>query len=106
MEWAYLIIAGLFETCWAISLKFSEGFSKPISTILTILGIIISFIFLSKALHHLPLGTAYAIWTGIGILGTFFLGVFLFNEPISILKIVFVTFILIGIIGLRLTSSI
>ena len=103
-DWVTLFIAGLFEVSWAIGLKFSHGFSKLLPSVLTVAGMIFSFVFLSMALKKLPLSIAYAIWTGIGIAGTSILGVILFNESVSISKIVFIGFIVVGIIGLRLTQ--
>ena len=103
-SWIYLFLAGLFEISWAISLKFTEGFSKIFPSVLTVIGMIASFAFLSIALKKLPLSIAYAIWTGIGIAGTSILGVIIFNETISITKIFFVGLIVVGILGLRLTN--
>ena len=102
-SWTVLFLAGLFEVSWAIGLKFSQGFSKLLPSILTLVGMILSFVFLSMALKKLPLSIAYAVWTGIGIAGTSILGVVLFNEMVSVSKLIFVGFIVIGIIGLRLT---
>ncbi|MBR1730236.1 MAG: multidrug efflux SMR transporter [Selenomonadaceae bacterium] len=103
-SWIYLFLAGLFEISWAISLKFTEGFSKIFPSVLTVIGMIASFAFLSIALKKLPLSIAYAIWTGIGIAGTSVLGVIIFNETISITKIFFIGLIVVGILGLRLTN--
>lgn len=105
MAWGYLIIAGTFEVVWAIALKYSYGFSKLMPSVVTIGGMIISFYFLSMATKTLPLGTAYAIWTGIGSLGTILLGIILFHEALTPLRIVFLSCILIGILGLKLTSA-
>jgi quaternary ammonium compound-resistance protein SugE len=105
MTWLLLVIAGLFEVCWALGLKYSQGFTKLTPSMLTILGMIASFYFLSLALRNLPLGTAYAIWTGIGTVGTVILGVILFNEPIDTLRLVFIGLIIIGIVGLKLVST-
>lgn len=105
MKWLILIIAGLFEVWWAIGLKYSEGFSKPVPSIFTIAGMIASFYFLSLALKSLPLGTAYAIWTGIGTIGTVILGIILFKEPADIFRLLCIGFIIIGIAGLKLVSS-
>ncbi len=104
MAWIYLIIAGIFEVIWAIGLKYSYGFTKLYPSLITLTGMIISFYFLSLAAKVLPIGTAYAIWTGIGALGAVLLGIFLFNEPVNILRIAFLGFIVIGILGLKLTS--
>lgn len=105
MNWLFLLIAGILETGWAVGLKYSQGFSKPLPSVLTIVGMVASFYFLSLALKELPMGTAYAIWTGIGTVGTVLLGVILFKEPVDILRILCVGLILTGIIGLKLVSS-
>jgi len=105
MQWIYLIVAGVFETCWAVGLKYSEGFSRLLPSVLTIAGMIASFAFLSLALRSLPLGTAYAIWTGIGTIGTFVAGIFLFRDPFSMLQILCVVLIAAGIAGLKLLSA-
>lgn len=105
MQWLLLILAGLLETGWAVGLKYSEGFTKPVPSVLTILGMILSFYCLSLSLKSLPLGTAYAIWTGIGTVGTVILGIFLFKESMDIRRLICVLFILIGIVGLKLVST-
>lgn len=105
MKWLLLIVAGLFETGWALGLKYSQGFTKPIPSIITVLGMIASFYFLSLALKDLPLGTAYAIWTGIGTVGTVILGIILFKEPIDIMRLICIGFIVIGIVGLKVVST-
>ncbi|MBS6508337.1 MAG: quaternary ammonium compound efflux SMR transporter SugE [Paraclostridium bifermentans] len=105
MKWLVLVIAGIFEVCWAVGLKYSEGFTKLVPSVLTVIGMIASFYFLSLALKELPLGTAYAIWTGIGTIGTVILGVFLFKEPIDFVRLVCIGFIVAGIIGLKLVSQ-
>ncbi|MEJ9228502.1 quaternary ammonium compound efflux SMR transporter SugE [Peribacillus butanolivorans] len=105
MAWLYLVIAGLFEVIWATSLKCTEGFTKLIPSIITIVGMVISFYFLSTAIKTLPMGTAYAIWTGIGAIGAVLVGIIVFNEPKDAMRLVFVGCILIGIIGLKVTSS-
>ena len=105
MAWVYLIIAGIFEVVWAIGLKYSHGFSKLYPSLITIAGMLISFYLLSLATKSLPLGTAYAIWTGIGALGAVLLGIVLFNEPLNFARIIFLCLILIGIIGLKITTS-
>ncbi len=104
MAWIYLLIAGIFEVSWAIGLKMSDGFSNVIISILTIIGMIASFYFLSLSLKNIPLGSAYAIWTGIGIIGTVILGTILFKEPFSLLKLICILFIISGITGLKLIS--
>ena len=105
MKWLLLIVAGLFETGWALGLKYSQGFTKPVPSIFTVLGMIASFYFLSLALKDLPLGTAYAIWTGIGTVGTVILGIILFKEPVDIMRLICIGFIVIGIVGLKVVSS-
>ncbi len=105
MAWVYLIIAGIFEVVWAIGLKYSHGFTKLYPSLITIGGMLISFYLLSLATKSLPLGTAYAIWTGIGALGAVLLGIVLFNEPVNLPRIIFLCLILIGIIGLKITTS-
>jgi quaternary ammonium compound-resistance protein SugE len=99
-----LIVAGLLEMGWAIGLKYSQGFTKLIPSIFTIVGMIASFYFLSLALKSLPLGTAYAIWTGIGTVGTVTLGIILFKEPIDMTRLICIGFIVIGIVGLKVVS--
>lgn len=105
MEWTYLILAGILEIFWATCLKFSNGFTILKFSILTIIGMIFSFIFLAQATKILPLGTSYAIWTGIGALGSVIVGIILFKETFTFMRILFVIFLLIGIIGLKITSS-
>ncbi|MDQ0414674.1 quaternary ammonium compound efflux SMR transporter SugE [Mesobacillus stamsii] len=105
MAWIFLVIAGLFEVVWAIGLKYTDGFTKLYPSLITLAGMGISFYFLSMAVKTLPIGTAYAIWTGIGAAGAVLLGIVLFGEPRSLLRLLFVAFILIGIIGLKATSG-
>ncbi|SEM70930.1 quaternary ammonium compound efflux SMR transporter SugE [Lihuaxuella thermophila] len=104
MAWIYLLIAGIFEVVWAIGLKYTHGFTRLYPSIITIIGMVISFYFLSLATKTLPIGTAYAVWTGIGALGAVILGMILFGEPRDWTRMVFLAFILTGIIGLKLTS--
>lgn len=105
MKWFYLILAGVLEITWAVAMKLSEGFTVVLPSIITGVGYIASAVFLSLALKQLPLGTAYAIWTGMGIIGTAVLGVFLFHEKLSIPQIICVILIVTGIIGLKLLSK-
>ena len=105
MAWVYLFIAGLFECAWAIGLKYSEGFSKPLATLLTIIAMVVSFWLLSIAMKTIPVGTAYAVWTGIGAVGVAILGMFLFNESKDILRILCLLLIVTGIVGLKLVSK-
>lgn len=105
MAWIHLFIAGVFEVVWAVGLKYSHGFSRFYPSAVTLFGMILSFYYLSLATKHLPLGTAYAVWTGIGAIGTVVLGMLLFNEPRGIIRILFVCLIVIGIIGLKFTTK-
>ena len=105
MAWVYLFIAGIFEIVWAIGLKYSQGFTRLYPALITIGGMIVSFYLLSLATKTLPMGTAYAVWTGIGALGTVLLGIILFHEPVNLIRISFLALILIGILGLKLTSA-
>jgi len=104
VAWTYLFVAGLLEIVWAIGLKYTEGFSKPWPTIGTVAAMILSITFLGLALKSLPVGTAYAIWTGIGAVGTVILGIILFAEPATALRLGCVGLILAGIIGLKLVT--
>ncbi|MCE7989206.1 MAG: quaternary ammonium compound-resistance protein SugE [Caldilinea sp. CFX5] len=104
MAWLYLIIAGLLEVAWAIGLKYTEGWTKLYPSLFTVGGMVVSFYFLSLALRTLPIGTAYAIWTGIGAVGTVIMGIVLFGEPRDLGRLVCIFLILVGIIGLRLLS--
>ncbi|RZL44301.1 MAG: quaternary ammonium compound efflux SMR transporter SugE [Pedobacter sp.] len=101
MAWIALFIAGLFEIAWAIGLKYSQGFTKLYPSIFTIVCMLISFGLLSYAMKTLPVGTAYAVWTGIGAAGTVILGMFLFGESREIMRLFFLSLILIGIVGLK-----
>lgn len=106
MVWFYLIVAGLFEVVWAISLKYSEGFTRLYPSVITIVGMMISFYFLSLSLKVLPVGNAYAIWTGIGAVGAVIVGIIAFNEPHDLTRLIFVGFIVVGIVGLKYSSNI
>lgn len=104
MIWLVLIIAGLFETAWAIGLKYTEGFSKFWPSFWTIVAMVVSVWLLGVCVKHLPVGTAYAIWVGIGAVGTVIGGIWLFNEPVSALRIFSLCMIMAGIIGLKLAA--
>jgi quaternary ammonium compound-resistance protein SugE len=104
MAWFYLFIAGVFEVAWAIGLKYTEGFSRLMPSILTVAAMLVSFVFLSLALKTLPVGTAYAVWTGIGAVGTVIVGIILFAEPATVVRLAFVGLILAGIAGLKFVS--
>jgi quaternary ammonium compound-resistance protein SugE len=105
MNWIYLFIAGILEVGWAVGLKYTEGWSRLVPSSLTALGMIASFYFLSLALKTLPIGTAYAVWTGIGTVGAAILGMFLFDEPRDIARVLCILLIVAGIAGLKLTSA-
>jgi len=105
LAWIYLIIAGLFEITWAIGLKYTEGWTKLIPSLSTAFAMIASFYFLSLSLKTLPIGTAYAAWTGIGIIGTTILGMILFKESSDIIRIICILLIFIGIVGLKVFSG-
>lgn len=104
MHWVLLILAGLLEVFWATCMKLSEGFTRMGFSALTIVGMLASFALLSQAMKTLPLGTAYGIWTGIGALGAVVVGLVLFKEPATAGRIFFASLLLIGIVGLKLTS--
>jgi quaternary ammonium compound-resistance protein SugE len=104
MYWIILFVAGLFEIAWAIGLKYTEGFSKFWPSVFTIICMIISMGLLAYAVKHLPIGTAYAIWTGIGAVGTAVLGIILFNESRELVRIFFIILIIVGIVGLKIFS--
>jgi len=104
MAWLYLAIAGVFEIVWAIGLKYSEGFTRPMASTVTVLAMAVSFWFLSQALKEIPIGTGYAVWVGIGAVGTAILGIALFGESAAWPRLACIALILAGIIGLKLTS--
>jgi quaternary ammonium compound-resistance protein SugE len=104
MAWFYLIVAGVFEVAWAIGLRYTQGFTRFWPSVLTSLAIVVSMALLALAVKTIPIGTAYAVWTGIGVVGTAILGVFLFDESVSASRVVFVTLIVTGIIGLKITT--
>lgn len=104
MSWVYLVVAGVLEIGWAIGLKYTEGFSRLVPTVLTIGAMIASVALLGLALRELPVGTGYAVWTGIGAVGTAILGIILFSEPATALRIGSIALIVGGIVGLKLAS--
>jgi len=104
MTWLYLFFAGLFEVAWAIGLKYTEGFSRLIPSLLTIGAMVLSLALLVLALKNLPVGTAYAVWTGIGAVGTAALGIYLFEEPATALRLGCIGLIVAGIVGLKFAS--
>src|SRR5688500_15969788 len=105
MAWLILFIAGLLEIGWAIGLKYSQGFTKPLATTLTIICMIASMTLLGLAVNKLPVGTAYAIWTGIGTVGTAILGIVLFAEPATAWRLVCIAMIIAGIMGLKFATA-
>ncbi len=102
IAWIILIVAGFFETSWAIGMKYSEGFTRLWPSVFTAATMLISVVLLALSLKVLPVGTAYAVWTGIGAVGTVLLGIKLFNEPFDLLRLFFIFLIIVGIGGLRL----
>jgi quaternary ammonium compound-resistance protein SugE len=104
MNWTYLVIAGVFEVAWAIGLKYTEGWTRLVPSVITGVLMVASFYFLSLAVKTLPIGTAYAVWTGIGTVGAAILGMILFDEPKDIVRVACIFLIIAGIGGLKLTS--
>ncbi|ESP90074.1 quaternary ammonium compound efflux SMR transporter SugE [Candidatus Halobonum tyrrellensis] len=105
MSWLVLFVAGLFEIAWAVGLEYSDGFSKPLPSAATVVALAVSMLLLGRAVRDLPIGTAYAVWTGIGAVGTAALGVVLFDEPATGARLVFILLIVVGIVGLRFVSG-
>ena len=103
MAWLVLVVAGLFEVGWAIGLKYTEGFTRPWPSALTVAAMVLSVVLLGWAMRTLPVGTAYAVWTGIGAVGTVILGIVLFQEPATVARLACVGLILAGIVGLKVT---
>lgn len=104
MAWVMLIVAGLLEVGWAVGLKYTQGFARLWPTIGTVISLIASMTLLGLAVRTLPLGTAYAVWTGIGTVGTALLGMVLFQEPATALRLICITLIVVGILGLKLVT--
>jgi len=105
MSWIILFFAGLFEVAWAVGLKYTDGFSKPLPTALTVAAMAVSLGLLGLAMKELPLGTAYAIWTGVGAVGTVIAGIILFGESMALVRLVSVALIVCGLIGLKVSAS-
>jgi quaternary ammonium compound-resistance protein SugE len=105
MAWFYLVLAGLFECGWAVGLKYSDGFSKPVPTLFTFAAMVMSVWLLAIAMKSIPVGTAYAVWTGIGAIGVAVLGMILFDESRDLAKLFCLFLIITGIAGLKLVSS-
>jgi quaternary ammonium compound-resistance protein SugE len=104
MAWIYLVVAGLFEIVWAIGLKYTQGFTRLAPIAVVVVGTVLSFVFLATAMKTLPVGTAYAVWTGIGAAGTAIVAMFLFGESAAPLRLASIGLILVGIAGLKLTA--
>ncbi|AOE61700.1 quaternary ammonium compound efflux SMR transporter SugE [Pseudomonas corrugata] len=104
MSWIILFFAGLFEVGWAVGLKYTDGFSRPLPTALTVAAMAISLGLLGLAMKELPLGTAYAIWTGVGAVGTVIAGIILFGESMALVRLVSVALIVAGLIGLKVSA--
>jgi len=105
MSWIILFFAGLFEVGWAVGLKYTDGFSRPLPTALTVAAMAVSLGLLGLAMKELPLGTAYAIWTGVGAVGTVIAGIILFGESMALVRLVSVALIVCGLIGLKVSAS-
>ena len=105
MSWIILFFAGLFEVGWAVGLKYTDGFTRPLPTALTVAAMAISLGLLGLAMKELPLGTAYAIWTGVGAVGTVIAGIILFGESMALVRLVSVALIVAGLIGLKVSAS-
>ena len=105
MAWVILAVAGLLEIGWAIGLKYTDGFTRPGPTVATVAAMVISLVLLGLAMRTLPVGTAYAVWTGIGTVGTVLLGMFLFGESAHPIRLLFIAMIVGGIVGLKLVTS-
>ena len=104
MPWILLTLAGLFEIGWAIGLKYTDGFTRPLPTVLTAGSMLVSIVLLGLAVKTLPMGTAYAIWTGIGTVGTVILGIVLFAEPVTAMRLGCIALLVIGILGLKFVA--
>ncbi|GBC99067.1 Quaternary ammonium compound-resistance protein SugE [bacterium HR17] len=104
MEWVYLLLAGMLEIVWAVALKLSNGFTRPMPAAVVIVAGLLSLFFLSLAARHIPIGTAYAVWTGIGAAGVATVGILYFNEPRDWLRLLFIALIIAGVVGLHLVE--
>ena len=102
--WLVLVVAGVFEVGWAIGLEYSEGFTNLLPSVRTVVALVVSMLLLARAVESLPIGTAYAVWTGIGAAGAATLGVVLFDEPISVARVGFISLIVLGVVGLNFTA--
>lgn len=105
LPWVYLILAGVLEIGWAMGLKYTDGFTKPLPSVLTIGTMVASLYLLSLAARDLPIGTAYAIWVGIGVVGAFILGVVILGEPVTVKRIAFFILLVVALAGIKMTST-
>ena len=105
MVWFMLVIAGLFEVVWAIGLKYTDGFTRLIPSVISVVAMVLSVGLLGLAMKTLPIGTAYAVWVGIGVIGTALMGMLVFGESVSLLKIVSLALIVLGIVGLKISAT-
>ena len=105
MDWTFLVLAGLLEIGWAVGLKYTDGFTRLWPSVFTIVTLAASMLFLALAVRTIPIGTGYAVWTGIGAVGTAILGIALFNESAAGPRLVFIAVVLLGIVGLKMTSG-
>jgi quaternary ammonium compound-resistance protein SugE len=105
MAWVLLVVAGLLEVGWAIGLKYTEGFTRPWPSIFTIVAMVLSMVLLAVAMKSLPVGTSYAVWVGVGAIGTAILGMILFGEPATPARLTSLGLIVVGIVGLKLASA-
>jgi quaternary ammonium compound-resistance protein SugE len=105
MPWILVVVSGLLEVGWAIGLKASNGFTRPLASVLTILGMLASFALLSIAVRQLPIGTAYAVWVGIGAVGTAIVGIIAYHESANLARMLCLLLVVVGIVGLKLTST-
>ncbi|MEZ5673486.1 MAG: multidrug efflux SMR transporter [Thiotrichaceae bacterium] len=105
MDWLLLMMSGVFEIIWSISMKYSDGLTRVVPSLITLAASICSFLLLAHALKTVPIGTAYAVWAGVGAVGTAIAGVLIFSEPIHLLRVISILLIVLGLVGLRLSSS-
>jgi len=103
--WAILVLAGMLEICWAIGLKYAAGFTRPVPSVLTLVALTASMYLLARAAQSIPIGTAYAVWVGIGAAGASILGIVLFKEPVTLPRIGFVILLIVAIMGLKMTAQ-
>ncbi len=106
MAWVFLIVAGFFEVGFTTTMKLSQGFTKPIYTIAFLILAVLSFVFLTKATAEIPMGTAYAVWTGVGAFGTAVIGILFFKEPLTVWRVFFLSTLILSVVGLKLFSDV